>query len=258
MSPEDVLRTERRGRIAVLTIIRPQRRNAMDQALIDALKMALATLDCDGEIAAIVLNGTEPGFCAGSDLKFIGNLDLEEICRFEQETGVAARSMGFISKPIVAAVEGFAKGGGFILATSCDIVVTGANASWALPEVPIGWLTPWGLKSLVARVGPVKARNLCFCLETLSGEEAVRMGVADYSVKDGTALEAALAIAEKLSSLPGPAVAATKRFFSKLIMENAETMDFEANRLFAENCREPVARATLERFRSPSPSLSRA
>lgn len=122
----------------------------------------------------------------------------------------------------------------------------------------IGWLTPWGLRSLVARVGPVKARNLCFCLETLSGEEAVRMGVADYAVKDGTALEAALAIAEKLSNLPGPAVAATKRFFSKYIMENAETMDVEANRLFAQNCQEPVARATLERFRSASPSLPRA
>ena len=248
----DVLRRERRGKVAILTITRPQRRNAMDDALIAALRTALLDLDRDPGTAAIVLNGTEPGFCAGSDLKYIGNLDLETMCRFEQETGDAARLIGFISKPVVAAVEGFAMGGGFILATSCDVVVAGRGSRWSLPEVPIGWLTPWGIKSLVARVGFVRARNLCFGLETLTGEQAAALGVADQAVDDGTALEQAIALGEKLAALPEPAVAATKRFFSRYIMEDSEAMDFEANRLFAENCREPVARATLAKFGRPA------
>ena len=71
--------------------------------------------------------------------------------RFEQETGDVARLIGFMTKPVVAAVEGFAMGGGFILATSCDLVVASRGSRWNLPEVPIGWLTPWGIKSLVAR-----------------------------------------------------------------------------------------------------------
>lgn len=248
MNHDDVLRRERKGRLDILTIIRPQRRNAMDHHVIQALRAALLAAEQDAGVAAILVNGADPGFCAGSDLKFISNLELEAMCRFEQETGDVARLIGFLSKPVIAAVEGFAMGGGFILATSCDVVVTGRTSRWSLPEVPIGWLTPWGIKSLVARVGFVRARNLCFGLESLSGEQAASIGVADYAVDDGAALKGALTLAEKFVALPAPAVAATKRFFSRFIMADSEMMDFEANRLFAENCREPAARATFARF----------
>lgn len=251
-TPEDVLHREKRGSVELLTITRPQRRNAMDGVLIDALRAALLEIERDDDIAAVVLSGTNPGFCAGSDLKFIGSLDLESMCRFEQETGDVARLIGFIAKPVLAAVEGFAMGGGFILATSCDVVVAAQGSRWSLPEVRIGWLTPWGIKSLIARVGFVRARNLCFGLETLSGEEAVALGIADHLATDGAALETALAFAQRIAALPRPAVSATKRFFSRFIMADAEMMDFEANRLFAENCREPVARATLTKFGQPA------
>src|ERR1019366_8428606 len=78
---------------------------------------------------------------AGSDLKFIGRLSLEDTCRFEAETGDMAQLLGFLRKPVIASVEGFALGGGFILAISCDLVVSAHTARWHLPEVPIGWLT---------------------------------------------------------------------------------------------------------------------
>ncbi|GAC1333989.1 MAG: hypothetical protein NVSMB26_15970 [Beijerinckiaceae bacterium] len=254
---EDVLRREKRGCVELLTITRPHRRNAMDSALIEALRAAFRGIERDEAVAAVVLNGTDPGFCAGSDLKFIGRLDLETMCRFEQETGDVARLIGFMTKPVVAAVEGFAMGGGFILATSCDVVVAARHSRWNLPEVPIGWLTPWGINSLVARVGFVRARNLCFGLETLSGEEAVAIGIADHVAADGAALDTALTLADRIVALPRPAVSATKRFFSRFIMAESEMMDIEANRLFAENCREPVARATLTKFGRPalSPDL---
>lgn len=250
MSDTDkVVSIERRGAVAVVTLLRSARRNAMDQALVDGVKDALLNLDRDNNIGAIVLVGAAPGFSAGSDLKFIGNLDLEVMGRFEQECGDLGRLMGFLETPVVAAVEMFAVGGGFTLATSCDIVVAGRGSQWSLPEVPHGWLTPWGIKSLVSRVGLVKARQLCLCLETLDGEAARAIGIVDYCCDDGKALETALAIAEKVAKLPRPAVRATKRFFSNYLMEDAEAMDFEANRLFLDNCRETAAQQTLAKYR---------
>lgn len=246
---QDVVGIEIVGKVAIVTLLRSARRNAMDQALVDGVKAALLTLDRDDAIGAIVLAGAAPGFSAGSDLKFIGALDLEAMGRFEQECGDLGRLIGFLSKPVVAAVEMFAVGGGFTLATCCDVVVAGRGSSWSLPEVPHGWLTPWGIKSLVARVGLVKARLLCFCLEPLTAENARDLGVVDYCCDDGDAFSTAIGIAEKLAQLPRPAVAATKRFFSNYLMENAEAMDFEANRLFLDNCREKAAQATLDKFR---------
>lgn len=246
----EVLREETSGAVRILTILRPLRRNAMDAELVETLVSTLKRLDRDATVRAIVLGGIAPGFCAGSDLKFISGLELDALCRFEQACGDLGRLMSFLSKPVVAAVEGFAIGGGLTLAASCDYVVAGRGSRWSLPEVPIGWLTPWGLKALVARVGFVRARTLCFCLEALTGEEAVAMGLAERAVDDGDAEAEALRVAQRLAELPPPAVAATKRFFARHIMEHGEAMDVEANRLFAENCAGPTARATFEKFRT--------
>lgn len=236
------------GRIGILSINRPQRRNAMDRDLVAALVRALRTFDANPTVAAIVLTGEAPGFCAGSDLKFIGRLSLEEMCRFEAETGDMARLVGFVRKPVVAAVEGFALGGGFILAASCDLVVSSDSTRWHLPEVPIGWLTPWGLGALVSRVGAVTARKLCFASEAFDGREARRLGLIDHLAEAGHARETALALAERLAGLPTVAVSATKRFFAPGISGLSEILDVEANEVFAGNCRHPVARETLERF----------
>jgi enoyl-CoA hydratase/carnithine racemase len=239
-----------RARIGIVSLNRPERRNAMDRDLVAGLAQALRRLDADSEIAVIVLSAAPPGFCAGSDLKFIGRLSLEEMCRFEAETGDMARLVGLVSKPVIAAVEGFALGGGFILAASCDLVISSHSARWHLPEVPIGWLTPWGLGALVARVGAVAARKLCFASEAFDGREAKRLGLVDHLAEPGHANEVAIALAERMAALPAAAVAATKRFFMHDILGNAEVLDVKANEIFAGNCRHPVARATLERFGS--------
>ncbi len=243
-----MLEQTREGRVAIVTMNRPDRRNAMDDGLVARVVEVFRTLDADPTVGAIVLQGSNPGFCAGSDLKFIGRLSLAEMCRFEADTGAMARMLGLLDKPIVAAVEGFAMGGGFILAVSCDLVVTAWNARWHLPEVPIGWLTPWGLQALIARVGPVRARALCFGIAPFDGDEAVRLRVADLAVPGGEALTAAIVQAERLAALPAQAAASTKRFFAGPISERAETLDALANRMFADNCRHPSAIATLNRY----------
>jgi enoyl-CoA hydratase/carnithine racemase len=240
---------ERKGAVSVLTIDRPRRRNAIGVQLVEDLMQEFARLDRDAETHAIVLTGAAPGFCAGSDLKELANTDLAGMRAHEAHTAALARSIAFLDTPVVAAVDGFALGGGFVLAISCDVVVTGAEARWHLPEVTIGWIPPWGLQAVVARVGPVAARRLTWGGAPFDGREAHRLGIADTLVASGeSVLDAALREAEALAALPPPAVASTKQFYAPLVAGTAEASDAWANRLFAGDCGHPVAQATLRRF----------
>lgn len=242
-----MLTSRREDRVLILTIDRPDRRNAISKELVVSLREALVRCDEDPEVSVVVLTGAPPGFCAGSDLKELATMDLAGMCQHEAESAALARLIGLIDKPVVAAVDGFALGGGFVLAISCDVVVTGRAARWHLPEVSIGWIPPWGLETLAARVGPVAARRLTWGAESIDGIEAHRLGLADV-LADGAALAEATAVAQRLVKLPAPAVAATKRYFSQSIGTAGEARDTLANRMFAENCRYEVAKATLTRF----------
>lgn len=233
------------GHVLILSIDRFERRNSMNRQLVQEARQALQAADADASVRAIVLRGEGGGFCAGSDLRYIAGLDLAEMARFEQECGDLGRLIGLISKPVVASIEGFAIGGGFTLAACCDIVVAERSSRWSMPEVPLGWLTPWGLKPLIERVGHVKARQLCYCLEALSAEQCLSIGLVDYVVDDGAADQQAIRLAQGLARLPPAAVQATRRIFSSLMLRDAETIDYEANRLFVENCQQPEALATL-------------
>ena len=215
-----MLEQTRAGRVAIVTLNRPDRRNAMGDDLVARAVEIFRGLDADPAVAAIVLQGSTPRFSAGSDLKFIGRLSLQ-MCRFEADTGAMARMLGLMDKPVVAAVEGFAICGGFILAVSCDLVVTPRNARWHLPEVPIGWLTPWGLQALIARVGPVQGRTLCFGIAPFDGNDALRLRIADQVAPPGEVLSVAITRAHRLAELPVDAVIATKRFFAGPILERA-------------------------------------
>lgn len=237
-----------RDTVAVLTINRPQRRNALSTDLVVSLGAAFDGLDRDAAVRAMVVDAAPPGFCAGSDLKELGSMTMREVCRHEAATAALARSIGGMSKPVIAAVEGFALGGGFVFATSCDLVMTTPACRWHMPEVAIGWIPPWGLGSIIARCGPVAARRLVWGSETIDGSEAQRLGIADYLVPEGQASQQALALGQRLALLPEPAVAATKRYFSSEIAATGETRDAEANRLFAENCCHETAQATLKKY----------
>ncbi len=243
------LRVEQQGDVVVLTIDRPRRRNAIGGELVADLEREFARLDGDPGTHAIVLTGIAPGFCAGSDLKELAETDLAGMRAHEARTAALARSVALLDTPVIAAVNGFALGGGFVLAICCDVVVTAADARWHLPEVTIGWIPPWGLQAVVARVGPVEARRLTWGAEPLDGREAFRIGIADYVAGPGQSpLELALDHARRLAALPPPAVASTKQFFAPIVSGGAESADAWANRLFASDCTHPVAQATLKRF----------
>ncbi|WP_126283152.1 enoyl-CoA hydratase/isomerase family protein [Burkholderia stagnalis] len=243
-----MLLSEFQEAVNVLRIDRPRRRNALGAELIGMLKAALNDADENDDVRAIVLTGTEPGFCAGSDLKELGTMSMTEMREHESVTAALARSISMLRKPVVCAVSGFALGGGVALAAACDLVVTTATCRWHMPEVKIGWIPPWGLQFLLGRCTPATARRLAWGVEVIDGKEAERLGLADYVTSDASALPMALDVAKVLASYPLPAVVATKRYFRDSFAVNGEIRDAEANLLFAENCEHPVAKATLNAF----------
>lgn len=243
-----MLKVSRDGPVAILTIDRADRRNAIGAELVECLLAEFRVCDGDTAVRAIVLDGVPPGFCAGSDLKELATMDVAGMCRHEADTAAMARSINLMNKPVVAAVEGFALGGGFILAVSCDLVVTTPSCRWHLPEVAIGWIPPWGLGALTARTGPVIARRLVWGHDVIDGEQAHRLRVADYLAADGAATSAAIDLAKRLATLPQPAVTSTKQFFASPASQNGEPADAMANWMFAENCRHEAALATLRKF----------
>ena len=121
--------------VATLTLDRPDRRNALGTEVVDDLAQAFADVSADDSVRAVVLTGSPPGFCAGSDVKELAGLDISGAARHEARTGQVVRSIQQLDKPVLAAVEGFALGGGLLLALGCDLVVTASDAQWRLPEV---------------------------------------------------------------------------------------------------------------------------
>jgi enoyl-CoA hydratase/carnithine racemase len=230
-----MLNRRQQDQVTILTIDRSQRRNALGTELIRALSEALAELDHDDNVASIVLSASAPGFCAGSDLKELALMNIAEMCEHEAETARVVRAIGFIEKPVVAAVSGFALGGGVGLAVGCDLIVTHPECRWHMPEVPNGWLPPW-------------ARRLVWASEPVTGTQAYELKLADYLVPQADVEREAIAVAERLAALPRVAVASTKRFFMPLVNGTAEAGDMLANRVFAENCRDEASKATLRKF----------
>ena len=243
-----MLNRRQQGQVAILTIDRSNRRNALGTELMQAFSDAFVELDRDNGIAAIVISATAPGFCAGSDLKELATMDIAQMCAHEAETARVVRAIGFIEKPVIAAVSGFALGGGVGLAVGCDLIVTHPECRWHMPEVPNGWLPPWALASLSVRVGPVAARRLVWASEPITGTEAYDLKLADYLVPKPDVEREAIALAERLAALPRVAIASTKRFFSPMINGSAEASDMLANRIFAENCQDDASKATLRKF----------
>lgn len=232
------------SRVALLALNRPASRNAMSRRLVDECLDYLDIAARNEGVGAIVLHGAGRGLCAGSDLAGLAAIDDEGRAAFEADSGRLARTIMAHPKPILAAVHGFAIGGGLTLAAACDIVVTAPDARWSLPEVPIGLFPAWGLEAVTLRVGRPAARRLSWGIETLDGKETVQAGLADKVAADP--LAETRAIARRLAALPGAQSAAVKRYFA--IERSGEAADAEANALFMAACATAEAAASFARF----------
>ncbi len=239
---------ETEGPITIVSIDRfAEARNAVDPETASLLRDAFLAFDRDESQSVAILTGRDGTFCAGFDLK-VAAARAGTAIHDPEGPGPMGPTRHLLSKPVIAAVEGYALGGGFILAVSCDLVVTAANVRWHLPEVLNGWTPPWGLGALLARVGPVKARALTWGAEPIDGNEAYRLGVADVVAPAGEALAAAAALAQKLAKLPPEAVKSVKKFYEPFAANDSERLDQTASRLFAQDCESAAAKSTLARF----------
>jgi len=234
--------------VAVLTLTRPHRRNALSDDLMAHLDRVLTELCEDPSVGAVLLTGEAPGFCAGSDVVELAEMTIPQMRDHELRTAAVCRRIVSGRLPVVAAVEGFALGGGMLLAACCDVIVSGRGARWSLPEARLGWLPPWGLEALAARVGRSRARQLVLDYEPLSAERGYQIGFVDALAADGEALTAGLRIAQRIRDLPAAAVRSTKEYFAHLAGYPAEVGDLVAARLFESDCTTEAAQSSFTRF----------
>lgn len=209
--------SERRGRILVITLRREQKRNALDASITAGLDAALNDLEDDPELWCGVLTGGTSVFSAGADLSS-GPGDPTP------RGGIVGIINRERTKPLVAAVEGYALGGGMELVLCCDLVVASSTASFGLPEVKRGLMPDFGGAFRVARVLPANvARELLLTGENLSAERAERLGFVNVLTEPGQALDGALDLAERVCANAPLAVR------ESLAMVNAELAGDESD-----------------------------
>ena len=201
---ESAVLTERRGRVMVITLNRPEAMNAINGALSEGLWSAVQELDSDSGLTAGVVTGAGKGFCSGMDLKaFSRGEDIGPMLEFVQN-GAA--------KPLVGAIEGFALAGGLELALSCDLLVAARGAKLGIPEVGVGLFAAGaGLFRLPGRVGYGTAMEMAITGDPITAEQAADYGLVSRLTEPGGALGEALALAERIARNAPLAVAASKQ-----------------------------------------------
>jgi crotonobetainyl-CoA hydratase len=203
--------TERRGNVLVITLNRPEARNAVNSALSTAVGDALQEAQDDPEVRAVVITGAGESFCAGADLKAISRRE-NLFHPDHSEWGFAGYVHHYVDKPTIAAVNGTALGGGSELALASDLVVAEERAKFGLPEVKRGLIAAaGGVFRIVDHLPRKVAMELILTGEPMSSADALKWGLINQVVPDGTAVDAALALAERVTVNAPLAVWASKR-----------------------------------------------
>ena len=209
MAEQRPIVTEKQSDVAIVRITRPEVLNALNLATRKALAATFAELQDDPEVRCIVLTGDEKAFAAGADLKEMVDADAVEIAkrRTERYWQAIART----PQPVIAAVQGYALGGGLELAMICDIIVAGENAQLGQPEVRVGIMPgAGGTQRLTRAVGKFHAMRLCLTGRPISGREAYEIGLVSLVVPDDEVMATALKMASDIARLPPLAVTSIK------------------------------------------------
>ena len=227
MTTFEFLTVERTGAVAVVTIQRPEKLNALNARVIAELTAAfhgLIVATGEDAVRAAILTGAGKAFVAGADIAEMVNMSTLEAKRFAD----AGHALGFLLEgapfPIIAAVNGFALGGGCELALACDFILAADNAKLGQPEVNLGVVPGFGgTQRLVRRVGAARARELVYTGDLINAEQALAMGLVNTVVPAAELLLRARDVALKIASRGPAAIAAAKR-----VMLRGESLDLTA------------------------------
>ena len=230
MAYENII-AEVKGRVGLVTLNRPQALNALNSALIVELNQVLDSWEADGNIGCIVITGSEKAFAAGADIK-----------EMQSKTFIEAYAGDFIGtwervtrcrKPVIAAVAGFALGGGCELAMMCDFIIAADTAKFGQPEIRLGVMPGAGGSQRLTRfVGKSKAMEMCLTARNMDAAEAERAGLVSRVVPAADLLAEAMKAAETIAGMSMPAVMMTKESVNRAYETTlAEGIRFE-RRLF--------------------------
>src|SRR5436190_18895161 len=200
----DLITVEQKGRVGLITLNRPKQLNALNAQLMQELAKALYAFDADEGVGAIVLTGSEKAFAAGADIAAMKDFSYMDAFLSNYITRDWEHIRG-VRKPVIAAVAGYALGGGNELAMMCDIVIAADNAKFGQPEINLGVMPgAGGTQRLPRAVGKAKAMDMCLTARTMDAQEAERAGLVSRVVPADKLQEEALAVAQKIASYSLP------------------------------------------------------
>ena len=249
MTYQNIL-VETQGRVGIIRLNRPQALNALNKALIAELTQAIETFDADEKIGCMLITGNDKAFAAGADIKEMADkLFIDAyLGDFVSNWNVAARAR----KPIVAAVAGFALGGGCELAMQCDIVIAADTAKFGQPEIKLGVIPGIGGTQRLARaVGKAKAMDLILTGRMMDAAEAEKSGLVARLVSPEKLMDEAMKVAETIANMSLPSVLAGKEAVNRAFEGGlSEGMAFERrifHSLFATEDQKEGMKAFIEK-----------
>ncbi|WP_233865935.1 enoyl-CoA hydratase [Paraburkholderia adhaesiva] len=227
MGYENIL-VETRGKVGLITLNRPKALNALNDALMDELGAALKAFDADEGIGAIVITGSEKAFAAGADIGMMATYTFMDVYKGEYITR-NWETIRSIRKPIIAAVAGFALGGGCELAMMCDMIFAAGTAKFGQPEIKLGVIPgAGGTQRLPRAVSKAKAMDLCLTARMMDSAEAERAGLVSRVIPTADLLNEAIAAATTISEYSLPAVMMAKESVNRAYETTlAEGVHFE-------------------------------
>ncbi|TKR55524.1 enoyl-CoA hydratase [Allopusillimonas ginsengisoli] len=205
-----MMKTEVRGRVAILTIDRPKALNALNNELISQLVEAMRAFDADDNIGAMVLAGSDKAFAAGADIGAMQGWSYMDVYKADY-LGGDWEAIKRIRKPIIAAVAGYALGGGCELAMTCDFIIAADNAKFGQPEIKLGVIPGYGgTQRLPRAISKAKAMDLILTARMMDAEEAERAGLVSRVVPADRVLDEAIEAATVIASMSLPSVMMAK------------------------------------------------
>ena len=209
MAYENII-AEKKGRVGLITLNRPDALNALSPGLIGEMADALDGFEADDDIGAMVITGSEKAFAAGADIKAMQELSYMDAYLGDFLADDLGR-IGTCRKPVIAAVAGFALGGGCEVAMMCDFIIAADNARFGQPEIKLGILPGGGGTQRMPRfIGKAKAMEMCLTGRMMDAEEAERAGLVSRIVAVDDLLDEALQTAETIAKMSRPIVYMTK------------------------------------------------
>jgi enoyl-CoA hydratase/carnithine racemase len=232
----ELLKEERRGAVAILTLNRPHARNSLSLPLIAALHEAIERQGAAHDVAAIVITGAPPAFCAGHDLKEMtehrkeGDRGRQFFARTMQSCAALMQAIVACRKPVIAAVNGIATAAGCQLVATCDLAVAGESAHFATPGVNIGVFCSTPMVALSRAVSRKAAMEMLLLGEAAGAAKAKELGLVNWVVPDSYVLNAAIKTAEKIASKSPLTLAIGKMaFYRQVEMPLADAYNYSAH-----------------------------